>query len=131
MVSWRGIKTEGPMAPEISMENQRPAQYVFDGQVQQTLSQIRANEAREKAAKAAAAAKTAAKSRSSQRTARPAPRSAVVSLFGGSRGWREPPFSFHAPQHDRRTAGATLVLHPVRHRARVAALEIAVARHRP
>ena len=62
MVAWRGVKTEGPMAPEIAMANQRPAQYVFDGQVQQTLSQIRANEAREKAAKAAAAAKTAAKS---------------------------------------------------------------------
>jgi hypothetical protein len=41
------------MAPEISLEDQRPAQYVFDGQVQQTLSQMRANEAREKAAKAA------------------------------------------------------------------------------
>jgi hypothetical protein len=39
------------MAPEIAMENQRPAQYVFDSQVQLTLSQIRANEAREKAAK--------------------------------------------------------------------------------
>jgi hypothetical protein len=42
------------MAPEIDMSQQRPAQYVFDGQVQQRLSEIRANEAREKAAKAAA-----------------------------------------------------------------------------
>ena len=42
------------MAPEISLENQRPAKYVFDGQVQLTLSEIRANEAREKAAKAGA-----------------------------------------------------------------------------
>jgi hypothetical protein len=41
------------MAPEISLENQRPAQYLFDGQVQQRLSEMRANEAREKAAKAA------------------------------------------------------------------------------
>ena len=49
----RGVKTEGPMAPEISLENQRPAQYVFDSNVQLTLSQMRANEAREKAAKAA------------------------------------------------------------------------------
>ena len=50
------------MAPEISLENQRPAQYVFEGQVQQTLSEMRANEAREKAAKdaAKAAAKTSA-----------------------------------------------------------------------
>ena len=54
MIAWKGIRTEGPLAPEISLEHQRPAQYVFDGQVQQTLSQMRANEAREKAAKEAA-----------------------------------------------------------------------------
>lgn len=62
MIAWKGIKTEGPMAPEISLEHQRPAQYVFDSQVQLTLSQMRANEAREKAAKAAAkdAAQTSA-----------------------------------------------------------------------
>jgi hypothetical protein len=48
------------MAPEISLEHQRPAQYVFDGQVQQTLSQIRANEAREKASKAARTSASAA-----------------------------------------------------------------------
>jgi hopanoid biosynthesis associated radical SAM protein HpnH len=52
-LAWRGVKTAGEMAPEISLENQRPAQYLFDGQVQQTLTEIRANEAREKAAKAA------------------------------------------------------------------------------
>jgi hypothetical protein len=55
-VSRRGVKTEGPMAPEISLADQRPAQYVFDGNVQLTLSQMRANEAREKAAKEAAKA---------------------------------------------------------------------------
>jgi hopanoid biosynthesis associated radical SAM protein HpnH len=49
-----GVKTEGPMAPEISLVNQRPAKYVFDSQVQLRLSEIRANEAREKAAKEAA-----------------------------------------------------------------------------
>ena len=61
-VSLRGIKTEGPMAPEIDLSKQRPAQYVFDSNVQLTLSQMRANEAREKAAKEAAkeAAKTSA-----------------------------------------------------------------------
>ncbi len=48
------------MAPEIPLEDPRPAQYVFDGQVQQTLSQIRANEAREKAAKAARTSASAA-----------------------------------------------------------------------
>src|ERR1700677_1797358 len=55
-LAWRGIKTEGEMAPEISLEAQRPAQYIFDGQVQQKLSEMRANEAREKAAKEAAKA---------------------------------------------------------------------------
>jgi hopanoid biosynthesis associated radical SAM protein HpnH len=54
MVAWQGVKTEGAMAPEIDMTHQRPAQYVFDGQVQQKLSEIRTNEAREKAAKEAA-----------------------------------------------------------------------------
>jgi hopanoid biosynthesis associated radical SAM protein HpnH len=53
-IAWRGVKTAGDMAPEIDLSNQRPAQYVFDGQVQQRLSEIRAAEAREKAAKAAA-----------------------------------------------------------------------------
>jgi hypothetical protein len=53
MIAWKGIRTEGPMAPEISLEDQRPAQYVFDSNVQLTVSQMRANEAREKAAKAA------------------------------------------------------------------------------
>ena len=41
-------------AGNFDWRHQRPAQYVFDGQVQQTLSQMRANEAREKAAKEAA-----------------------------------------------------------------------------
>jgi hypothetical protein len=62
MIGLRGVRTQGPMAPEISLENQRPAQYVFDNQVQLRLSEIRANEAREKAAKEAAkqAAQTSA-----------------------------------------------------------------------
>jgi hopanoid biosynthesis associated radical SAM protein HpnH len=62
-IAWRGVRTEGPMAPELDMSKQRPAQYVFDNQVQLRLSEIRANEAREKAAKEAAkteAAKTSA-----------------------------------------------------------------------
>jgi hopanoid biosynthesis associated radical SAM protein HpnH len=62
MIGLRGVRTQGPLAPEISLENQRPAQYVFDNQVQLRLSEIRANEAREKAAKEAAkqAAQTSA-----------------------------------------------------------------------
>jgi len=33
-VFMKGVETEGPMAPEIPLENQRPAQYVFEKQVQ-------------------------------------------------------------------------------------------------
>ena len=52
----KGIRTEGEMAPEIEMENQRPAKYVFDGQVEQRLSEIRKAEAEAKVEKAATAA---------------------------------------------------------------------------
>jgi hypothetical protein len=44
-VSLRGIRTTGPMAPEISLANQRPAQYVFSSEVQKHLSEIRREEA--------------------------------------------------------------------------------------
>jgi len=44
----RGVKTDGPMAPEIPLDRQRPAQYVFSEQVELKLSEIRANEARAK-----------------------------------------------------------------------------------
>jgi hopanoid biosynthesis associated radical SAM protein HpnH len=60
MIGLFGVKTEGAMAPEIDLSKQRPAQYVFDSNVQLTLSQIRANEAREKAAKAAQTSASAA-----------------------------------------------------------------------
>ena len=56
----KGVRTQGPMAPEISLANQRPAQYVFSQQVQQRLSEINAEKARKAAEKAAAAAKAAA-----------------------------------------------------------------------
>jgi len=65
-IALRGVRTEGPMAPEIDLSKQRPAQYVFDSQVQLRLSELRANEAREQAAKevaeesANAAARTSA-----------------------------------------------------------------------
>jgi hopanoid biosynthesis associated radical SAM protein HpnH len=38
----RGIRTQGPMAPEIALSNQRPAEYVFSAHVQQALARIRA-----------------------------------------------------------------------------------------
>jgi len=53
-IALRGVRTQGPMAPEIDLSEQRPAQYVFDSQVQLRLSEIRANEARDKATKEAA-----------------------------------------------------------------------------
>ncbi len=40
-VALRGINTEGPMAPEIDLSKQRPAQYVFAKQVERKLSEIR------------------------------------------------------------------------------------------
>lgn len=51
----KGVRTSGPLAPEISLKNQRPAQYIFAEQVQKKLSEIRSDEAAEKAAKQKAA----------------------------------------------------------------------------
>jgi hopanoid biosynthesis associated radical SAM protein HpnH len=47
-VSFRGVRTEGPMAEEIPLTSQRPAQYVFSRQVEQSLAQIRKAETRAK-----------------------------------------------------------------------------------
>jgi hypothetical protein len=59
-VSLRGIKTSGPMAPEIDMSKQRPAQYIFAEQVEKKLSDIRRDEAAAAQEKAARKASTAA-----------------------------------------------------------------------
>jgi hypothetical protein len=59
-VALRGPRTQGPMAPEIPLDRQRPAQYIFADQVQQRLSEIRAAETQEKARKSTASASTAA-----------------------------------------------------------------------
>jgi hopanoid biosynthesis associated radical SAM protein HpnH len=45
-VAVAGIKTEGLMAPEIPLSNQRPAEYVFARHVQQKLAEIEEAEAR-------------------------------------------------------------------------------------
>jgi hopanoid biosynthesis associated radical SAM protein HpnH len=50
----RGPRTDGEMAPEIALDAQRPAQYVYSDQVQRKLSEIRTAEAAERASKAAA-----------------------------------------------------------------------------
>ena len=41
-VSLRGVRTEGPMAPEIPLAKQRPAQYVFSRHVEQERARIAA-----------------------------------------------------------------------------------------
>ena len=41
-----GIKTDGPMAPDIALDRQRPAQYVFSKHVQQKLAEIAEAETR-------------------------------------------------------------------------------------
>jgi len=40
MVMLRGVRTEGAMAPEIELENQRPAEYVFSRHVEHKLAEI-------------------------------------------------------------------------------------------
>jgi hopanoid biosynthesis associated radical SAM protein HpnH len=44
MVQMRGVKTSGEMAPEISLQDQRPAEYVFSRHVENKLAEIVANE---------------------------------------------------------------------------------------
>ncbi|MGO4124781.1 adenosyl-hopene transferase HpnH [Inquilinus sp. YAF38] len=41
LVSMRGIRTEGRMAPEISLDRQRPAEFVFSSHVQKALEKLR------------------------------------------------------------------------------------------
>ena len=36
------MKTEGPMAPEIDLSNQRPAEFIFSRHVEHKMSEIRA-----------------------------------------------------------------------------------------
>ena len=42
----RGVKTDGPMAPEISLERQRPAEFIFSRHVERKLAEARTNKAR-------------------------------------------------------------------------------------
>lgn len=41
-IAIRGVRTEGPMAPEIALERQRPAQFVFSRHVQEMMDEIHA-----------------------------------------------------------------------------------------
>jgi len=52
-VALRGVRTDGPMAPEIPLDKQRPAEYVFSRHVERKLAEITETEARAKRASAA------------------------------------------------------------------------------
>jgi hopanoid biosynthesis associated radical SAM protein HpnH len=52
-VSLRGVRVEGKMAPEIPLDRQRPAEYVFSRHVEHKVVEIREAEARAKRAPAA------------------------------------------------------------------------------
>jgi hopanoid biosynthesis associated radical SAM protein HpnH len=52
-VSLRGVRTEGPMAPEIPLDKQRPAEFVFSRHVEHKVAEIREREAQAKRAPAA------------------------------------------------------------------------------
>ena len=41
-IALRGVKTDGPFAPEIDLSKQRPAEFVFSAHVQKKMSEIRA-----------------------------------------------------------------------------------------
>ena len=47
-VMLRGVRTDGPMAPDISIANQRPAEYVFTEHVEEKLAEIKAANPRAK-----------------------------------------------------------------------------------
>jgi hypothetical protein len=46
--SLRGVRTEGDMAPEIRLDRQRPAKYVFSRHVEQQLVEIQQDKVRSK-----------------------------------------------------------------------------------
>jgi len=54
LVGLRGVRTEGPMAPEIPLERQRPAEFTFSRHVELKLSEIQQAEARAKQTASAA-----------------------------------------------------------------------------
>ena len=50
----KGIETEKPMVPDISLDNQRPAEYVFSSHVEKAMADIHAEKERLKQSRAAA-----------------------------------------------------------------------------
>ncbi|HWA62347.1 MAG TPA: adenosyl-hopene transferase HpnH [Caulobacteraceae bacterium] len=45
-VTLKGVRTEGPMAPDIPLDKQRPAEFVFSSHVEQKLAEIKATRPR-------------------------------------------------------------------------------------
>jgi len=41
----RGVRTDGPMAPDVPLHNQRPAKFVFSSHVERRLAEIRSGHA--------------------------------------------------------------------------------------
>jgi hopanoid biosynthesis associated radical SAM protein HpnH len=52
-VAARGVRTDGPMAPDIPLHHQRPAKYVFSNHVERRLAEIRARKTASEQATAA------------------------------------------------------------------------------
>ena len=52
-VTLGGVRTEGPMAPDIALDKQRPAEFVFSSHVERKLATIRAQETKSERATAA------------------------------------------------------------------------------
>jgi hypothetical protein len=52
----RGVRTEGPMAPEVPLDRQRPAEYVFDRQVTQFMADTHSDKSKVRASQRHSAA---------------------------------------------------------------------------
>jgi hypothetical protein len=52
-IALKGVRTDGPMAPDIDLSKQRPAEYTFSRHVESKLAEIR--ERKERASQATAA----------------------------------------------------------------------------
>ncbi len=55
-VKLRGVRTDGPMAPEIALDRQRPAEYVFDRNVTQIMAEAHSDKSKVRAGQAHSAA---------------------------------------------------------------------------
>lgn len=51
VVALRGVRTEGPMASEIPLEGQRPAEYVFDGLVKKAVTEMHSGDGEKRSAR--------------------------------------------------------------------------------